>query len=60
MPEQGTMRVGDCVLKKRSMVLRTILILAVLAPHALAQSAGAPESAPIEVAGMVSPIDPHE
>jgi hypothetical protein len=42
------------------MMLRTILILAVLAPHALAQSAGAPESSPIEVTGLVSTIDPHE
>ena len=41
-------------------MLRTMLILAVLVPHALAQSAGAPESPPIEVRGMVSPIDPHE
>jgi hypothetical protein len=38
-------------------MLRVILILAVLVPHAFAQSAGAP---PIEVRGMVSPIDPHE
>src|ERR1700683_1217761 len=42
------------------MMLRTILILAVLVPHALAQSAGAPESSPSEVTGLVSPIDPHE
>jgi hypothetical protein len=42
------------------MILRTILIVAVLAQHALAQSAGAPESSPIEVRGLVSSIDPHE
>jgi hypothetical protein len=42
------------------MMLRTILILTVFASHALAQSAGAPESSPIEVTGLVSPIDPHE
>jgi len=41
-------------------MLRTILILALLAPHSLAQSAGAPKSSPIEVTGLVSPIDPHE
>jgi hypothetical protein len=44
----------------RSILLRTILILAVLAPYALAQSAGVPASSPIEVTGLVSPIDPHE
>jgi hypothetical protein len=38
-------------------MFRTILILAVLAPHALAQPAGAPESSPIEVTGLVSTID---
>jgi hypothetical protein len=42
------------------MILRTILILAVLAPHAVAQSAGASESTPIEVTALVSPIDTHE
>jgi hypothetical protein len=42
------------------MMLRTILILAVFAPHVLAQPAGAPESSPIEVSGLVSPIDSHE
>jgi hypothetical protein len=41
-------------------MLRTILILAVLVPHALAQPAGSPKSSPIEVMGVVSPIDPHE
>jgi hypothetical protein len=41
-------------------MLRTILILAVLAPHALAQPASTTESSPIEVTGVVSPIDPHE
>jgi hypothetical protein len=42
------------------MMLRTILILTVLVPHALAQSTGAPKSSPVEVTGLVSPIDPHE
>jgi len=42
------------------MMLRTILILAVLVPHALAQPAGVPESPAIEVTGVVSPINPHE
>jgi len=41
-------------------MLRTILILAVFAPHAFAQSASAPEGSPIEVTGLVSPINPHE
>jgi len=41
-------------------MLQTILILAVLAPHAPAQSASTPESSPIEVTGLVSPIDPQE
>ena len=41
-------------------MLRTILILAVLLPHAFAQSAGVSESSPIEVTGLVSPIDPHD
>jgi len=42
------------------MMLRTMLILAVVVPNALAQPAGAPEASPIEVTGLVSPIDPHE
>jgi len=41
-------------------MLRTILILAILAPNVLAQSAVASESSPIVVTGQVSPIDPHE
>ena len=41
-------------------MLRTILILTVLAAHSFAQPAGAPESSPVEVRGLVSPIDPHE
>ena len=41
-------------------MLRTILILAVFAPHAFAQSASAPEGSPIEVTGLVSPINPQE
>lgn len=41
-------------------MLRTILILAVLASLAPAQFANAPESPPVEVTGRVSPIDPHE
>jgi hypothetical protein len=42
------------------MMLRTILILAVLASPAIAQSANAPENSPIEVTGLVSPINPQE
>jgi hypothetical protein len=42
------------------MMLLTILIVAVLVPQTLAQSAGAPERPPIEVTGQISPIDPHE
>jgi hypothetical protein len=62
-PNPGTMRVGDCVqleFVKRAKMLRTILILGLFVPHVLAQSAVDPESSPIEVTGVVSPIDPHE
>ena len=41
-------------------MLRTILILAVLAANAFAQPAGAPQSSPVEVRGLVSQIDPHQ
>lgn len=41
-------------------MLRTILILAVLASLALAQQANAPERPPVEVTGVVSPIDPQQ
>ena len=41
-------------------MLRTFLILAVLVPQALSQSAGGPENSPIEVTALVSPIDPHD
>ena len=41
-------------------MIRTILILAVLGGQALAQTAGAPESSPVEVTGLVAPIDPHD
>jgi len=37
-----------------------MLILAIFASYALPQSAHAPESSPIEVTGVVSPIDPQE
>jgi hypothetical protein len=41
-------------------MLRTILIVGVLALPALAQSANAPENVPVEVTGLVSPINPQE
>jgi hypothetical protein len=40
-------------------VLRTFLIFAALAPVIGAQTAGAPETSPIEVTGQISQIDPQ-
>jgi hypothetical protein len=41
-------------------MLRTVTILVVVASHAFAQPAAVLDSSPIEVTGVVSPIDPHE